>query len=480
MQFGKDNLGFIGIFDLKYDSMDEIIFKRKIYEELLSWKTRSKGKKALLIEGARRVGKTTIAQQFAKKEYSSYIYIDFSKGDEQAKDLFEDMSNMDRFYSRLFLHAGHGLKERDGLLILDEVQFAPRARMAVKALCEDGRYDVLETGSLLSLRHRKRPPSTTRMIPSEEQRIQMHPLDFEEFCVAFGDDPSLFDTLRAIAEGSLPLSYINEPVHRKWMEKVRLYVALGGMPAAIAAFMRSNSFYEAHKEKKDIVKLYRDDLSDLDNEMGTCCREVYDGIHEFMNDTGSSRFQINDIFGDGRGNLLPSTLTDIKDSKTVNIVHMALDPSPGLGLSKDRKKFKVYVNDVGLFPALYLEDSGEKEVLDYYRRLIFDRLNANLGSLYEHFVLENLVSKGSSPYYHRFEEKQGSQTKRYEIDFLLYRKGKIVPIEVKSGRSFSISSLKAFKKKYSSRVNDHYVVSPKMPKKEDGITYLPLYLSPFI
>lgn len=460
--------------------MEEIVFKRKIYDRLLVWKKTSAGKKALLIEGARRVGKTTVAKAFGNNEYSSFIYIDFSRAGPRAQDLFLDMSDMDAFYSRLFLYAGKTLKERDGLIILDEIQFAPRARMAVKALSEDGRYDVLETGSLLSLKRRKKKAAPDYMIPSEEQRIEMFPMDFEEFCLAFGDSPDIFLTLKGIADNSLPLSYIDQVVHREWMKKVRLYVALGGMPAVVSTFKRTNSFYEAHLEKMDIVKLYRDDLSNLDNEKNTVCRLVYDDIHDYMVDTGSSRFFINGLFGDGRGDLLPSTLSHLADSKTVNIVHACLDPSPGLGLTKDEKMFKVYANDVGLFSVLYLESAAEKEILDYYRRLIFDKLDANLGPLYEHFVLQNLVSSGSFPYYCRFEKEVDGKERRYEIDFLLYRRGKILPLEVKAGRSFSSSSLLEFKKSHSSRILYSYILSPKMPKREDGITFLPLYFAGLI
>lgn len=451
-----------------------MIFKRKIYNELLRWKKRAQGKTALLIDGARRIGKTTIVKEFAANNYGSSIYIDLSRAGGQMISIFNDMSDMDRFYSNLFLLAGKTLKERDGLIILDEVQFAPKARQAVKALCEDGRYDVIETGSLISLRRRrKRKENEQTMIPSEEERIEMFPLDFEEFCWAMGDDPTLFEIFRKVASEELPGNTISEPAHRRYMEMVRKYIALGGMPKVISTFLKTNSYYEAHQEKRNIVKLYRDDLSQLDNKEGTKCREVYDAIANRMRIEDSSRFFINGIFGEGKSDVLPATITNLADSKVATIVYDCHEPKPGLGLSKEDKMFKVYSGDVGLFAVLFLESNREEDVNDYYRRLIFDKLDANLGALYEHFVLQNLLSQGRLPYYFSFKD----EGKRYEIDLLTYSSGKVVPIEVKSGRHFTTSSLLAFKKKYSSSVQKAYVLSPKMMKKDGNIIYFPIYFA---
>lgn len=456
--------------------MEEYVFKRKIYERLLKWKNESQGKKALLIEGARRVGKTTVAKEFAKNEYDSYIYLDFQKGGPQLLRIFDDLSDIDRFYSELFLYTGTALKPRKGLIIFDEVQFCPRARMSVKALTEDGRYDILETGSLLSVRHRL-PDDEPFMVPSEEQRVEMYPLDFEEFCWAFGIGEDVFDLLRKIARGELPLSHIGEVAHREWMKRVRSYLILGGMPQSIAKFLSTNDYYAAHQEKRDIVSLYKDDLSSLDDKYSTKCRAIYETIPKRMRDNGSSRFALSDVFSRStkKSN---ETLIDLADSKMVTFVYACTAPLPGLGLTKDDTRFKIYSSDVGLFSVLYLDFNGEGDVRDYYRRLNFDRLDSNLGSLYEHFVLQNLVSSGRSPYYFAYED--GKTGKRYEIDFLLYRKGKIIPLEVKSSKSYSISSLMNFKEKHAQHIGESYVFSPKMPKKENGITYLPLYLAGLI
>lgn len=454
--------------------MEEYTFKRKIYDRLLEWKEHSQGRKALLIEGARRVGKTTVAKEFGKNEYDSFIYLDFSKRDPNLFRIFDDLSNMDRLYSDLFLYSGMSLKPRKGLFIFDEVQFCPRARMAVKSFCEDGRYDLLETGSLLSIRHRL-PEDEPFMIPSEEQRAIMHPLDFEEFSWAMGVDPSVFSILRDIASGKSPLSYIGEASHREWMKRVRCYILVGGMPQALDAFLSSNSYYEAHKQKQDIVSLYRDDLSSLDAKYKTKCRAVYETLPKRMRDSGSSRFALSDVFKSPSSKMAKDTMIDLSDSRVASFVYACLDPMPGLGLVKDEGRFKLYSSDVGLFSNLYLEFGGEEDVNDYYRRLYFDKLDANLGSLYEHFVLQNLVCSGKNPYYFAYEDEKSK--KRYEIDFLLYKMGRIIPIEVKSSRSYGISSLLDFKKRYKKRIGESYVFSPKMPKKEDGITYLPLYMA---
>lgn len=457
--------------------MEKYIFKRKIYNRLLEWKNQSGGEKALLIEGARRIGKTTIAKEFGENEYDSYIYLDFQKGDPELLRIFSDLSDINRFYSELFLYAKKALKPRKGLIIFDEVQFSPRARMSVKALTEDGRYDILETGSLISLRHRL-PKDEPFMIPSEEQRIEMHPLDFEEYCWAIGIDPSVFDLLRGIAKGELPLSYIGEVAHREWMKKVRSYLILGGMPQSIAKFIATNDYYAAHTEKRDIVSLYKDDLSLLDEKYSTRCRLAYETLPKRMRDNGSGRYIMRDIYRRATAKKAKETLIDLADSKIVNFIYACLDPSPGLGLTKDDTRFKIYSGDVGLFSNLYLDFNGEDDVRDYYQRLNSDKLDSNLGSLYEHFVLQNLISSGHNPYYFAYQDEKTN--KRYEIDFLLYKKGKIIPIEVKSSKAYSASSLLNFKQKYHQHLGKSYIFSPKMPKEEDGITYLPLYMAGLI
>lgn len=442
-------------------------FKRKIYQKLLDWKNNPHKSSALLIEGARRVGKTTLVQEFGKNEYSNYLYIDFTYAPEETKELFKrirpfDKKAMDLFFSDLFVVYGKELHEGD-LIIFDEIENFPPARQAIKALVQDGRYDYIETGSLISIRE-----STSQIqIPSEEKRIEMHPMDFEEFKWAFGDSSSCDLLKKMFLEGS-----ISPSVHRKMMDDYRLYLSLGGMPLVVATYLESNSFSSASQVKQDICKLYVDDLRKHDNLCKTSSLTIYQSMFGSLR-SWSKRVKTG-IRSEGERQKYIRSLSDLEDSRMVNSVHHCKDLSFG-NLSKEETSFKLYPLDVGVMLEKLLGEEGLSSE-EAYKKIRFDKLSgANFGLLYECAVAEALIANDHSLYYHAYE--QGEEGKRYEIDFVSYISGKLTAIEVKSTNRFTTSSLDSLSLKYPQLKLDRIVVSPKPFMKTDSTLYIPLYLT---
>lgn len=442
------------------------MFQRKIYHKLLEWKEESNGKTALLIEGARRVGKSTVVEEFAKKEYKSYILIDFSKASKEVRALFEDISDLDYIFLRLQLIYKTDLHERDSLIIFDEVQLCPMARQAIKHLVKDYRYDYIETGSLISIQKNIKDI----LIPSEERKISMFPMDYEEFLWAIGDTTTT-KLLADMFEKRIP---VGDAVNRKLMRDFRLYMLVGGMPQAVDAYIQTNNFRKVDEVKRDILKLYEDDFKKIDTSGRITM--LFDAIPAQLN-TNASRYQVSSVLSGERAETILGLIADMIDSKTVQIAYHANDPSVGLANAKDLRRFKLFLADTGLLTTLIFRDKDFTENI-IYEKLLSDKLSVNLGYVYENVVAQILAANGHLLYYYTFLNEK---TKRnYEIDFLLSSRNKICPIEVKSSGYSTHKSLDAFSEKYSDRILDKYLVYTKDLKKDADILMMPVYMLPFL
>ena len=444
----------------------ERLFKRKIYDRLLQWKESSNGKTALLIEGARRIGKSTIVKTFARNEYESFIFIDFTKCSQEVKNLFNDVSDLNYIFLRLQLAYGVQLVERKSLIVFDEVQFQPLARQAIKSFVEDHRYDYIETGSLISIRKN----TENILIPSEEERISMYPMDYEEFRWSLGDTATI-PLLRSVWEHPQPL----KEVHRKLMRDFRLYMLVGGMPQAVDAYIESNNFEVVDHAKRLILDLYDEDFGKIDP-TGKAAR-IFAAIPAQLN-SNASRFQISNVIPKAHAEDFVELISEMEKSKTVNISHHSDDPNVGLGSTEALMQYKMFVGDTGLFVTLAFRDKAFTENI-IYERLLSDKLAANLGYLYENIVAQMLTASGNKLFYHVWPTKSGKHN--YEVDFLLSRGTKITPIEVKSSSYKTHVSLDAFCKKYSSRItNDRYLIYTKDYAHEESVKYIPAYLTLFL
>lgn len=442
------------------------MYKRKIYSKLLEWKKESDGNTALLIEGARRIGKSTVVETFAKENYKSYILIDFSKASKEVKELFDDISDLEYIFLRLQLIYKTDLHLRDSVIIFDEVQLCPMARQAIKHLVKDHRYDYIETGSLISIKKNIKDI----LIPSEEHRISMFPMDFEEFLWATGDTstPKILET---IIEKMVPLG---DAVHRKLMRDFRLYMLVGGMPQAIECYNETNNFKKVDDVKRDILKLYEDDFRKIDT-TGRISM-LFNGIPAQLN-TNASRYQVSSVLLGERADTILELIADMVDSKIVQIAYHANDPNVGLANAKDLRRFKLFLTDTGLLTTLVFKDKNFTENI-IYEKLLSDKLSVNLGYIYENIVAQILATNGNSLYYYTFLNDRTNHN--YEIDFLLSKKNKICPIEVKSSGYNTHKSLDVFSEKYSERILEKYVVYTKDYKKDKDIFMLPMYLLPFM
>lgn len=445
--------------------MADRIFRRRIYDEMLEWKELSKGSRALLVKGARRVGKSTIVEEFAKREYLSYILINFAQQGSDVIDLFDDLSNIDYIMLRLQLIFGVDLHERQSAIIFDEVQLCPKARAAIKFLVADGRYDYIETGSLLTLRENVKGI----VIPSEEKVLMMNPMDFEEFCWACSDDAS-FHLLRTLYETLEP---IGQASFRKLIEKFRLYLLTGGMPQAVSALLQENNFRNVDEVKREIIELYEADFYKFDPS-GRAAR-LFEAIPGSLS-KNRTKFSLN-AAGGGTRSTKEEILAGLVDSNTVNISYHVTNPDPAIALSKDVDTFKLFVADTGLFVTLAFKGSRFADNV-IYEKVLSGKDGANLGFVFENIVAQMLVAAGRELFYTTFD-KPGS-THKYEIDFLTVRKARLVPIEVKSGRSTVHSSLDAFVQKYKKKIDRAYVVYPRDLKVEDSVVFLPVFMTALI
>lgn len=442
------------------------MFKRKIYDRLLEWKKESQGRTALLVEGARRVGKSTVVETFGKNEYASYILIDFSIASQTVKDLFYDLSDLNYFFLQLQLQYRKDLEERNSLIIFDEVQLFPLARQAIKALVKDGRYDYIETGSLISIKKNVKDI----LIPSEERKISMYPMDYEEFLWAQGDN-STMKLLRSIYESRKP---VGEKMNRKLLRDFRLYMLVGGMPQAVDEYLRSNNFRRVDLVKRDILNLYEDDFRKIDP-TGKISM-LFGAIPAELN-KNASRYQVSSVLTNERADSILELIAEMKDSKTVITAYHANDPNAGIANHKDLGRFKLFLADTGLFTTLIFKDKDFTENV-VYEKLLNDKRSANLGYLYENVVAQMLTAKGNELFYYTFRNEKTKHN--YEIDFILSRRNKICPIEVKSSGYKTHASLDKFSERYSGRILEKYLVYTKDLYKEKDILMLPVYMVPFL
>ena len=443
--------------------MAERIFKRKLYEKMLQWKQERDGKTALLIKGARRVGKSTLAEEFARREYESYILIDFTETAQEVRDLFEDISDLDSLLFQLQYHYNTRLKERKSVIIFDEVQECPLARQAIKKLVKDHRYDYIETGSLISI---KKKTKNIR-IPSEETRVEMYPMDYEEFRWALGDGVTV-DLLREAYEAKRPLG---DGVMRKLLRDFRLYMLVGGMPQAVNEYLDTNNLSAVDKVKREIIELYADDFRKIDP-TGKATRMFY-AVPGQLN-KNASRYQISSVIEQGKQDRVEELLQDMEDSKVVLFSHHADDPNVGLSLHEDMGRYKMFLNDTGLFITLAFWDKDVTENV-IYQKLLSDKLSADLGYVYENIVAQVLTATGNKLFYHTWPTESGKHN--YEVDFLLSRGVKLWPLEVKSSGYKSHASLDAFCKKFSARVGERFLVYTKDYRKDGATTLLPVVMT---
>lgn len=446
--------------------MEKKIFKRKLYNKMLQWKQERDGSTALLIKGARRVGKSTLAEEFAKREYESYICIDFTEAPQEVRDLFSDISDLDNLLFRLQFHYQKRLINRKSVIIFDEIQNCPMARQAIKKLVKDHRYDYIETGSLISI---KKNTKGIR-IPSEETRLTLHPLDYEEFRWALGDEVTI-PMLRDAFERKMSLS---DGVVRKLLRDFRLYMLVGGMPQAVNSYLESNNLSVVDAVKREIIELYADDFRKIDP-TGKMTRMFY-AIPGQLN-RNASRYLISSVIEQGKKDRIEELLQDMEDSQVVLFSHHANDPNVGLSLHEDSSQYKMFMNDTGLFITLAFWDKEITENI-IYQKLLSDKLSADLGYVYENVIAQMLKAAGNELYYHTWPTESGKHN--YEIDFLLSRGSKICPIEVKSSGYKSHASLDAFQKKFSGRILHRYLVYTKDLKREGNLLMVPVFMSMFL
>ena len=446
--------------------MEKPVFKRKIYDEILEWKENKSDKYALLIKGARRVGKSTIAEEFAKKEFRSYILIDFAHVSKSIKELFDDTYDLDFFFLQLQQLTGTRLYEKESVIIFDEVQLLPKARQAIKYLVADGRYKYIETGSLISIKKNTKDI----LIPSEEHKISMYPMDFEEFLWAIGDVITA-ETIRTLIVNKKPAG---NAIHRNLMRIFRLYMLIGGMPQAIETYLEQNNLQAVDGTKREIIDLYEEDFTKIDS--SGLAGDIYDAIPANLS-SNASRYVLSSAREGTRSEQMRDLIPDMLSSYTVNIAFHANNPTVGMALEKDAGRYKLFTSDVGLFITLAFRDKSYTENV-IYNKLLSDKLETNLGYVYENAVAQMLIAKGNNLFYYTMESETSNHL--HEIDFLTSTGNKICPMEVKSGNYRGHKSLDVFCEKFSRRIGDKYVVHAKDYKRENGINYIPIYMIPFI
>lgn len=434
---------------------------------MLLWKRKSSGSSALLIKGARRVGKSTLAKEFAKNEYESAIVIDFAKCRKEVRELFDDISDLDFIFMRLQMIYETKLKERASVIIFDEVQKCPNARQAIKYLVEDRRYDYIETGSLLSIKQ-----NVARIIiPSEEDELILHPLDYEEFRWALGDDVSVSLLQQFFNKGK----GMGDEATRNQMKDFRLYMLVGGMPQAVKCYLETKNMGDVDMVKRRIINLYEKDFIKIDP--SGLASKMFLAIPSELT-RNASRYNINAATeGDGRHDRLMETIFDMQDSMVINMAYRANDPNVGLALHKDSGHYKMFMADTGLFITLAFWDKKFNENI-IYEKLLSDKLSADLGYVYENMVAQMLKASGHELYYYTWPSQTSNRL--YEIDFLLSKGTKIEPIEVKSSGYKTHRSLDLFCEKFSSRINKRYLIYTKDLRKDESITYLPVYMTQFL
>ena len=449
--------------------------KRKIYDDLLVWKQTERGKSCVLVQGARRVGKSYIVEEFAKQEYKSYILIDFNRTSQATLDLFlHDLEDLDTFFLKLKAEYNVRLYERESVIILDEVQLFPRARSAMKYLVADGRYDYIETGSLISIKKN----TQNILIPSEEDHLNMYPMDFEEFLWALGNE-TMYSVIRSCYEKKQPMG---QALHRKAMDLFRQYMIVGGMPQAVERFVETRDFAAVDRVKRRILNLYRDDIHKHGAGNQLKIEAIFDEIPSQLKNQ-NRHFKLSAIEDGARFSEYADPLFWLADAMIVNNCYNTTDPSIGLKMNQDRTLLKCYMGDTGLLISHAFDENGSVPQ-EIYRKLLLDKLEVDMGMVMENIIAQMLVSQGHKLYFYSNPDRENKEN-RMEIDFLIAKntitnRHNISPIEVKSSRNYTLKSIQKFMAKYSEQLHIPYVLHPGDLIERDGITYLPLYMTAFL
>ncbi len=442
-----------------------MMFKRKAYDALTYWKENFSHNYAAMLEGARRVGKSTIAEQFAKNNFRSYIKVDFAHVEKDILDVFDEIASLDIFFLRLQAVTGISLYKGESVIIFDEIQMAPRVRQAIKYLVADGRYCYIETGSLISIKKNVKDI----VIPSEEHFIQVYPMDYEEFMWATGNDT--YEVLRELYKTGKP---VGDKVNRKLMRDFRIYMAVGGMPQAVESYVNGNNFEEIDRVKRGIIKLYEEDFYKIDS--SGRLSKMYESIPTQLA-ANKKRYVISNATGKRTTNKEKEIFSELLNSKTVLISFNVTDPSVSLSATTDEDSYKIYLSDIGLFTTL-LFNSVDKLHTTIYSKLLSDKLDANLGYLYENVAAQLITASGNKLFYHTWKKENNSHY--YEVDFLIASNAKVVPIEIKSSNVNTHKSISAFATKHSKRVYKQFLFSQKDVSNNGQLLYKPLYMLPFV
>ena len=442
------------------------IFKRKLYYRMLQWKQERNGETALLIEGARRVGKSTLAEEFARNEYESYLMIDFTEASVEVKNLFNDISNLDNLFFALQAHYKVKLKPRKSCVIFDEVQACPLARQAIRKLVSDHRYDYIETGSLISIKQNIKGIR----IPSEETRLTLHPMDYEEFRWALSDDVTI-PLLREAFDSKHPLG---DGLARKLMRDFRQYMIVGGMPKAVSTLLETNNLESVDAVKREIIELYADDFRKIDP-TGRATRMFYAIPGQLGRN--ASRYQLSSVIENEKNDRVAEMLQNMEDSKVVLFAYHADNPSVGMSLHENVSRYKMFMNDTGLFITLAFWDKSVTENV-IYQKLLSDKLPADLGYVYENIVAQMLSATGNRLFYHTWQSETSNHL--YEVDFLLSRGGKLWPLEVKSSGYKTHKSLDEFCRKFAGHISNRYLIYTKDMRKDEETTFLPAFMTMFL
>ena len=451
------------------------VMKRKIYNKLLEWKQESNGEYALLIDGARRVGKSYIVRQFAEKEYRSCVILDFNLVSKSIKDLFENgLDNLDRFFMYLSNYTGKTLYTRDTLIVFDEVQQYPKARAAIKYLVKDGRYDYIETGSLISIKKNVEGI----VIPSEEEHIKMFPMDFEEFLWAMGEE-MLMPFIKDCFERKKPLGQL---MHRRAMDYFRLYMIVGGMPQAVEKYVETRDFAKVDKLKRRILELYRSDISKYAKGYDTKVKSIFEEIPSQLQ-KHEKKFRLSALKEGARARDYETAFFWLDDAMIINSCYNTTEPNVGLNLNKDTNTMKCYMADTGLLIS-HAFDANEIVSEDLYRKILLDKLEMNSGMIVENIVAQMLRTAGHKLFFYS-NASMTDKDSRMEIDFLIAKskittRHNISPIEVKSSVRYTLTSLRKCIAKYGSCLSTAYVIHPADLKEEDNIVFLPLYMCPLL
>lgn len=449
-----------------------MILRRKIYQKLLKWKKEYAGKKAVLIEGARRIGKSTVCEEFGKNEYKSYLIIDFAICPDEVKEYFDKyMNDLDTFFMLLATTSGKKFYPRETLIVFDEVQMFPKAREAVKYLVADGRYDYIETGSLISIKENVRDI----VIPSEERHLRMYPLDFEEFCGALGEE-QIISYIRQCFDSRVPLE---RTLHNKAMLLFKQYMLVGGMPKSVVLYVENHKDFEfADQEKRDILDLYRSDIMKIKAQYRSKVIAIYDQIPGLLSQH-EKRVKFKQISEGSYAEQYEDTFFWLSDSMISNECFLCNDPNVGLSINETRTYVKCYLGDTGLLVS-HAFDENELLENEVYKQILEGKLSLNEGMIYENVIAQMLVANGYKLYFYTHYNEENHRND-IEIDFLLSNnsklKYKMYPIEVKSGKNYSINSLKKFREKYSERIGECYIIHPRNLSKKEDILCIPPYMT---